>query len=77
MKVCPDCGNAEFTQRQVALVEISMQVSDEGYPQDGYEEIVDCDRDDATLKCSDCGNELDIDDLISEDEYNNDEWSYP
>lgn len=75
MKVCPECGGAEFTQRQIALVEITMQVSDEGYPQDGYEEIVDCDRDNDTLKCSDCGNELDIDGLISEDEYNEKELS--
>lgn len=73
MKVCSECGNSTFTQRRIATIEVTMQVNDDGYPQDGYEEVIDADRDADTLKCEDCFASLGFDDLITEDEYNQQE----
>lgn len=70
MKVCPECGHDQFKQRCIAVVEASLQVSDEGYVRDGYEEVMDVERDSDAITCADCCTSLDIDDLISEDEYN-------
>jgi hypothetical protein len=70
-RVCPDCGNDEFTRDAAATLRLTGRYYANGLGFEEYsEERIDIDRDYDTLKCGDCGTEHDPDDLVTEDEYN-------
>lgn len=65
MKVCPECGEGEFIERQNRVVEVSMIVYDHG-----QKEIIDSESDDE-FRCADCGTVYySTDELITDDEFN-------
>lgn len=72
--VCPDCGNAEFTQRRSAYIEVTLtatRYSGSIMEDTLSEEILDSDDNEETFTCTDCGLLWDgLEQLITEDEYN-------
>lgn len=72
--VCPDCGSSTFTQRRYATVKCTMEFA---YGQfiDYADEIEDAGDRDEDIYCDGCDRTIEDDDLITEDDYNNGEWS--
>lgn len=73
--VCPECGNAEFTVRVPATVELSLTFSEHGYEDVSSKDVVEVENDWDSFDCTDCGEALTVDRLVSEDDYNDGELS--
>lgn len=75
MLVCPNCGHDEFEATLTTRTEYTYQVERAGHFHEVSETVVDGGDvgDIDTLACTDCGDNFDPDDLITEAEYSTEE----
>lgn len=68
-RVCPDCGNNEFTRDAPAVLRLTGFYYDGPGFEESAEERLDIERDYDELTCTDCGSEFEPDELVTPAQY--------
>lgn len=75
--VCPECGNDEFRYTEIVVQRVDCTVFEHGHriTDDSDPEILDRDLESEYLRCWNCDEELEDDDLITQEEFEENEES--